>query len=74
MWNKEKGHTPGGRISGTFLIFSAVFNFILGFLKEPQASFESTMALSMGQIISIVMLILGLVVFRISFQKTGEKK
>ena len=72
MWNKQKGHTPGGRISGTFLIFSAAFNFILGFLKEPQASFESTMALSVGQIISISMLILGLVVLRISFQKAVE--
>lgn len=74
MWNKEKGRTPGGRISGIFLIFSAVFNFILGFLKEPQASFESTMALSLGQIISISMLILGLVVSRISFQKTADMK
>jgi phosphatidylglycerol:prolipoprotein diacylglycerol transferase len=74
MWNKDKGHTPGGRISGIFLIFTAIFNFVLGFLKEPQALFESTMALSMGQIISIVMLILGLVVLRISFHKTTEKK
>lgn len=74
IWNKGKGLTPGGRISGIFLIFFAVFNFILGFLKEPQALFESTMALSMGQIISIVMLIVGLVVLRVSFQKTAGKK
>jgi phosphatidylglycerol---prolipoprotein diacylglyceryl transferase len=74
IWNKEKGHSPGGRISGIFLISSAVFNFILGYLKEPQASFESTMALSMGQIISISMLVVGLVVLRISFQRIAEKK
>ena len=74
MWNKERGHTPGGRISGIFLIVSAVFNFLLGFLKEPQAFFESTMALSMVQIISIVMFVLGLVVLRLSFRKTAEKK
>lgn len=74
IWSKSKTQTPAGRLTGIFLICSAVFNFAFGFLKEPQASFESTMALSMGQIISISMLILGLVVLGISFQKISQMK
>jgi phosphatidylglycerol:prolipoprotein diacylglycerol transferase len=69
IWNKSKTNTPAGRLTGIFLVGSAVFNFVFGFLKEPQASFESSMAMNMGQIISISMLILGLVVLRISFLK-----
>ncbi|HMG90536.1 MAG TPA: prolipoprotein diacylglyceryl transferase [Chryseolinea sp.] len=73
IWNKSKSHTPAGTLTGIFLISSAVFNFIFGFLKEPQATFESSMALNIGQILSISMLILGFVVLRISFQKPEEQ-
>ncbi|HEX6889330.1 MAG TPA: prolipoprotein diacylglyceryl transferase [Chryseolinea sp.] len=74
IWNKSKSHTPAGRLTGIFLAGSAVFNFAFGYLKEPRASFESSMALNMGQMISISMLILGLVVLGASFQKAAEKK
>jgi len=74
IWNKSKSHTPAGRISGMFLSFSAVFNFLFGFLKESQASFESTMPLNVAQIISIVMLVVGGVILFISFRTNSEKR
>jgi prolipoprotein diacylglyceryltransferase len=73
-WRKNEGGTPDGRLTGIFLIASGVFNFLLGFLKETQAPFESTMSLNMGQIISIVMFLLGTLIFYLSIRKTAVNK
>ena len=74
VWSKNKVSTPSGKLTGIFLTTSGVFNFFLGFLKEAQAPFESTMVLNMGQIISIVMVIIGAVVSYLSIQKLAVKK
>lgn len=67
IWRKYKSNTPTGRIAGIFLITSGIFNFLFGFLKVAAASFESTMALNVGQIVSVVMVIVGAVVLYLSF-------
>ena len=74
MWMKNKNRLPGGRLIGIFLIGSGVFNFLLGFLKETQAPFESAMALNVGQIISIVMAVVGAVmVYLYRNQAAGQR-
>ena len=71
IWKKNKINLPGGQLIGIFLLASGVFNFFLGFLKEVQAPFESTMALNVGQIISIVMVVAGAVMVFFSIRKSG---
>jgi prolipoprotein diacylglyceryltransferase len=73
FWRKNKDSVPEGRLVGIFLTSSGLFNFLFGFLKETQASFESTMALNMGQIISIVMVVVGGVCFYFSMRKSETK-
>lgn len=69
IWTKNKKNIPAGKLTGIFLIASGLFNFLLGFLKVTQASFESSMALNMGQIISIMMVILGATWLFLSMKK-----
>jgi prolipoprotein diacylglyceryltransferase len=69
IWKKNKNNTPAGTLTGIFLIASGLFNFLLGFLKVTNAPFESTMPLNDGQIISIVMVMVGAVVFYFSMKK-----
>jgi len=73
IWRKHKQNTPAGRIAGIFLIASGIFNFLFGFLKVTSATFESTMALNVGQIVSIVMVMVGAVVFYVSFTPKSSK-
>ena len=74
IWKKQKNTLPAGRLTGLFLIASAVFNFLIGFAKEAQARFEMSMALNMGQIISISMLFIGVALLFISNRNTVAKK
>lgn len=51
---------PMGRIFGWFLICIFGSRFFIEFLKEPQVMFEQTMALNMGQLLSIPFVIGGI--------------
>ena len=49
-----------GFFFGTFLIGCFGMRFLIEFIKEPQVGFEETMALDMGQILSIPFIIAGI--------------
>lgn len=49
-----------GFIFGVFLIFLFGVRFLIEFLKEPQVEFEQTMALNMGQLLSIPFILFGI--------------
>ncbi len=59
LWNKYKAATPPGRLLGIFLIWIFGLRFMYEFLKENQVSFEDSLALNMGQILSIPAVLLG---------------
>ena len=72
IYNKKKAATPEGRIFGLFVVILFTLRFIYEFAKEPQVEFESTMALNMGQLLSIPLIIAGLFVLIRSYRKKGE--
>jgi phosphatidylglycerol:prolipoprotein diacylglycerol transferase len=59
LWNKKKQNTPSGSLIGIFLIWVFSLRFLYEFLKENQESFENTMTLNMGQILSIPAVLVG---------------
>lgn len=60
MWNSTKARTPHGRLLGVFLIMVFGGRFAVEMLKENQVGFEDSLALNMGQILSIPAVLGGL--------------
>lgn len=60
FFRKNQGKFKTGTISAYFLIGMFTFRFFIEFLKEIQESFEATLPLDMGQILSIPVIIYGL--------------
>ncbi|OQX74300.1 MAG: prolipoprotein diacylglyceryl transferase [Bacteroidetes bacterium 4484_276] len=67
---KTDGKPKPGLISGIFLILLFAVRFLIEFLKEPQVNFESSMALNMGQLLSLPLILLG---FYFVLRKSGPK-
>lgn len=59
---KTNGKPRPGLIFGSFLVVLFTVRFLIEFLKEPQVAFENTMALNMGQLLSIPFIIVGFVI------------
>ena len=59
---KKDGKPRPGFLFGIFLIVVFGFRFIVEFIKEPQVAFENSMALNMGQLLSIPLIIAGIVI------------
>jgi phosphatidylglycerol:prolipoprotein diacylglycerol transferase len=62
IWYRYKQNLPTGLIFGLFMIILWTLRFVYEFLKEPQESFEQDLPLFMGQILSIPMVIVGIIV------------
>ena len=58
FWKKDWSKRQGG-IFGLFLILLFGFRFCIEFMKENQVSFEDSMALNMGQWLSIPFVLIG---------------
>ena len=69
IWNKYKINLPEGRIFGLFMIILWTLRFAYEFLKENQVSFEKDLPINMGQILSIPLIIVGIVILVRSYQK-----
>ena len=73
LWSREKVALPAGRLLGIFLIWCFGLRFLFEYLKENQESFEDTMILNMGQILSIPLVIAGIIILLLSFQKKEQQ-
>lgn len=69
IWNKHKINLPDGRIFGWFLIILWTLRFLYEFLKENQVSFEDKLPINMGQILSIPLIIVGVLILARSYRK-----
>ena len=69
IWNKYKINLPEGRIFGLFMIILWGLRFAYEFLKENQVSFENNLPINMGQILSIPLIIVGVVILVRSYKK-----
>ncbi|RRA97709.1 prolipoprotein diacylglyceryl transferase [Larkinella rosea] len=69
FWNRYKQNTPHGSLLGIFLIGVFGLRFVYEYFKENQVEFENTLALNMGQILSIPAVLAGIYLLIVSFRK-----
>jgi len=69
MYWKTKAKDYLGLLVGVFFIMVFTARFFIEFIKEDQEAFEATMALNMGQWLSIPFIIAGVVLIFRSIQK-----
>lgn len=62
LWSLRKADTRPGLIFGWFMVILWTLRFVYEFLKKNQVDFEDGMALNMGQILSIPLVIVGILV------------
>jgi phosphatidylglycerol---prolipoprotein diacylglyceryl transferase len=72
LYNKWKAKTPQGSLTGIFFIWIFGLRFFYEFIKENQESFESDMALNMGQILSIPSVMVGIICLFFAFKSKPE--
>jgi prolipoprotein diacylglyceryl transferase len=66
LWKKYKEALPRGLLFGIFVTALFTFRFLVEFLKEDQVAKEATMALNIGQQLSIPLILIGLfILFRV---------
>jgi len=68
-WSRYKINLPEGRIFGMFMIILWSLRFAYEFLKENQVSFEDQLKFNMGQLLSIPLVIVGILVLIRSYKK-----
>jgi prolipoprotein diacylglyceryltransferase len=61
LWAKYTSRLPDGLLLGLFLILVFGARFGWEFLKEVQVDFEQSMQLNMGQLLSIPLVIIGII-------------
>jgi phosphatidylglycerol:prolipoprotein diacylglycerol transferase len=69
LWAKYKSRLPEGLLLGLFLITVFGMRFAWEFLKEVQVDFEQSMQFNMGQILSIPLVIIGVVLVGMALKK-----
>ena len=69
-WSRYKEKLPEGRIFGIFMIVLWSLRFAYEFLKENQVPFEDQMTYNMGQLLSIPLVVVGILVLVRSYRKT----
>ncbi len=69
VYLKRDGKPRPGFLFAMFMILVFSFRFLVEFVKEPQVAFESTMALNMGQLLSIPFILLGVITLVIIYRK-----
>lgn len=60
-WKKPKTKNQEGLLLGVFFIGVFLTRFLIEFIKEDQESFEATMTLNMGQLLSIPFVLAGII-------------
>ena len=74
IWSRYKANLPHGRVFGLFLVVLFGLRFIHEFFKENQVSFEDTLALNMGQWLSIPLVIAGLIILIRTYKNDAQIK
>lgn len=62
LWNKYRSALPKGLLFGIFVTALFTFRFFVEYLKEDQVAKEATMALNIGQQLSIPLILIGLII------------
>ncbi|MBL7856940.1 MAG: prolipoprotein diacylglyceryl transferase [Cyclobacteriaceae bacterium] len=73
VWRHYKENLPPGRLLGIFLIVCFGLRFLFEYLKENQEAFENNLPLNMGQLLSIPLVLLGILVLYLSFRNNSTE-
>ncbi len=74
LYNKTKDKYKTGVVFGAFLVVLFTIRFLLEFLKEPQVDFEKGWIINLGQLYSVPLIILGIIILILRTKKIGESK
>lgn len=74
LYYKQNGKPKEGLLFGIFLILFFTARFLIEFIKNKQVDFEQSMALDMGQILSIPFIIAGVVIIYFVLRKQVSKE
>ncbi|MCU0402607.1 MAG: prolipoprotein diacylglyceryl transferase, partial [Algoriphagus sp.] len=69
LWVKYKSRLPEGLLLGLFLISVFGMRFVWEFFKEVQVDFEQSMQFNMGQLLSIPLVLIGVVLIALALKK-----
>jgi phosphatidylglycerol:prolipoprotein diacylglycerol transferase len=69
LWVKYKSRLPDGLLLGLFLITVFGMRFGWEFLKEVQVDFEQSMQFNMGQLLSIPLVLIGVILVAMAMKK-----
>lgn len=69
LYKKRLDKLPRGFFFGLFLIGCFGMRFLIEFIKEPQVGFEETMALNMGQLLSLPFIVAGIGILVVAFMR-----
>ena len=70
LWLYTRSLRPRGATSGVFLIGYGAFRFITEFFREPDAGiFGQSYSISMGQWLSLPMILIGLLLLTMAYRK-----
>ena len=72
LWNYKRATLNDGLIFSVFMVLLWGDRFFNEFLKMDQEAFEASLPINMGQILSIPLILIGLVVFLKTVQKKEE--
>ena len=74
MYARKLDWTPRGFYFGAFLVGCFGMRFLIEFIKEPQVGFEESMALNMGQLLSIPFILAGVALLIFAFVKKNPAR
>lgn len=69
LWIKYKSRLPDGLLLGLFLILVFGMRFVWEFMKENQVDFEDELTYNMGQVLSIPLVLIGIVLVILALRK-----
>lgn len=73
IYYRKNGKPREGSLISLFLVLVFTARFLIEFLKEPQVGFEESMALDLGQLLSIPFILAGATGLYLIFRKKPEK-
>ena len=74
LYKKKIEKVQQGFVFGCFLIMLFSVRFLLEFVKENQETFENTMVINMGQILSIPFILIGVILMISKSKQNGDKE
>ena len=74
LYRRLRRESPDGLLLGLFTLFAFAYRFFIEFVKERQANYGQDLPLSVGQLLSVPLVILGIFLVARAIQSTRNTK